>query len=623
MSFTFFERKNFEKYKTIICIFSISVFSTYFLIEILIFSVNFPRADDWPSIFAAIYFQQNNPLWVDSILGAGNEHLLFVYRILMMSVFQINSYNIFHINILNWGLLVSSIVLFYQILKKTDSRLTWLIIPISAFVLNPKIFFGSIVASIGLVWNLTFFFSILTISIFAKEKISNGWFSLAIVIAALASFSSVLGLLTWIVGIIFLLKNIKQNKNYLVVWIAVFLIISLFFYALSEPNSGRKDIFSILTLDGLLYFLEYVANPFTLAPDVLKHVFGFLIIFSILSISIFLLIKKVKKTLPWILLSLLGLLFALFTTIGRFDVRPPDMSYFIIMSTVIDIGLLGLFSILFLERKNFRKKSLRQITSIIFVTFIVIQMGVLGATYVYYLDKIHEGSSTEDIKEKLYSCFHLLSNYNECPNFHVFGDPSRHFNDDPNLPHSDIFTLINFFIANKMAIFSNDDFFKQLEEKKSLLINDVDKTTKKIYVSGDIQTMNDNLIFDQQEIYLQENFISIAGWIQTENENPEKIILFIDNIPFLSTTIFISPDIQNLENVDNPPSFWSISLFPAYVGDGCHLITVGGIYETILFSIEKQFTLCIDSSEIYTPGELISTRSDDMLNKLLTKFGFN
>ena len=615
---------NFEKYKTILCIFSVSIFSIYFLIEILTFSVNFPRSDDWPSVFAAIYFQQNNSSWVDSILSTGNEHLLFVYRILMMSIFQINSYNVFHINILNWGLLVSSIILFYHILQKTDSRLTWLIIPISALILNPKIFFGSIIASVGLVWNLTFFLTVLTILIFAKEKISNGWFLLVIAISVIASFTSVLGLLTWIVGIIFLLKNIKQNKYYLVIWIVIFLIISLFFYTLSESNHGRKDIVSILTSDGVLYFLEYVVNPYTLAPDVIKHVLGFLIISSISIITFFLLLKKVKKTLPWIIASILGILFAIFTTIGRFDVRPPDMSYFIIMSTLAEIGLLVLFSILFLESRSFKNKSLRQIISITFVFFIVIQMSLLGVTYVYYLDKIHEGS-TEEIKEKLYSCFDLPSNNYECPHIRTFGDSSRHFIDKPDLSNLRFFTMANFFITKNMAVFSNDDIFKRLEEKQTQLISDVNQITKEVNIMGNIQTINKEHILSQQEIHLQEDFIIISGWIQSENENVDNIVLFVNHTPFLSTDVFYSNNtgVQNLENFNGEPLYWNIFFFPAYLDDGCHTMTVKGINENVLFSIEKWFTLCINSSEEYSPDELYPNHSKKMMNKILTKLGFN
>ena len=273
---------NYPKSRKILIFLGVSIFAIQSLISITHTSVNFALADDWPAVFAAIYFQQDDHVWKDSVLGMGNEHLLFFYRSLMMSIFLINSYNIFHINILNWGLLVSSVILLYYILKKTDSRLIWLIIPISAFVFSPQAVWSQQVVSIGLVWIGTFFFTIFTIAIFAKEKISKIWFLIVIFIAILASFTSVLGLLTWVIGIVFLSRSIKQNRNYLIIWILIFVTVSLFFYTLATPEAGSGTLQSILTMDGFLYSLEYISNPFTLPSDLIKQTVGFIIISSIL-----------------------------------------------------------------------------------------------------------------------------------------------------------------------------------------------------------------------------------------------------------------------------------------------------------------------------------------------------
>ena len=98
------------------------------------------------------------------------------------------------------------------------------------------------------------------------------------IISILSSFSTVLGVLTWFVGFIFLIKNIKQNKFYLIIWTTVVLIIALLFYILSSSEKGVLDISNILTVNGVLYSLEYVVNPYTIAPDALKHILGFLIL---------------------------------------------------------------------------------------------------------------------------------------------------------------------------------------------------------------------------------------------------------------------------------------------------------------------------------------------------------
>ena len=583
--------------------------------------MNFPFSDDWEGVYAAIFFQQQNPLWIDTILQFGNEHLLIVYRILMMFIFSINSYNVIHINILSWGLLVSSLILLYHILKKTDSRLVWLIIPISALIFNPKVFTGTIVASYGLVWNITFFFVFCLITVFLKEKISKKWFFVAIIIATLSSFSSVLGTLSWLVGFLFLIKIQKENKHRIILWVFSASIISVFFYSLSSPNSVSTELSDVLTFDGLRYSLEYIVNPYTLAPNILKHILGFSVIFVSIGLSIFFIIKKIHKATPWIITLMLGMLYTIFTTIGRFNVRPPHMEYFIIMSTTTEIALLVLFSILFLESKKFRNKQIRQSIKIIFVLFIIFQISLLSATYVYYIDKIHDGY-LEERKEKRYLCFDLPSNTNDsCFKFSMHSDPSRKFNKDPNSAESDIFTVINFFIFNKMAIFSNDDFFKQQQSERNLLIKDVNSKSNIFNVEGDIQTLNNEIIKNDSKIYLKENFVNLNGWVKSENNDITSLILFVDQIPFLSTNLITNQ--HTSESISDNNLFWEISFFPAYLEVGCHSLSVKGMNEDTLFIIDKNFTLCVESSKNYSPGELNPSTFNDIKTKIFAKFGIS
>ena len=608
------------KKKNLIIFFSASVFSVYFLIEMLTFSVNFPRIDDWSSVFAAIYYQQSNPVWLDAVFYTGNEHLVWFSRFLMMFILLINSYNVIHVNILDWGLLSASVILFWYLLKKTDSRLVWLVIPISALLFNPKIFFGSIIASFGLAWHLTLFFSICIIVLFSKERLSKKLFVIAMIISILSSFSTVLGVLTWFVGFIFLIKNIKQNKFYLIIWTTVVLIIALLFYILSSSEKGVLDISNVLTVNGVLYSLEYVVNPYTIAPDALKHILGFLILVVSSLLSIFFIFKKNTRSFPWIMCIVLGILFTVLTTVGRLDVRPPHQSYFIIMSTITEIGLLVLFSILFLERKTFKSKLLSKFITIIFFIFIILQVSMLGSTYVYYIDKIHDGD-LEKTKEISYSCFDLPSNHdNTCRKFYISGDPSRVLQ-DWELSKSDTFTVINFFIANKLALFSNNDFFTHLETKRNSLINNVNNATQSTTIQGDVQMINEKLINKNDIIHVKENFVKLKGWIKNDSVKP-KMILLVDNIPFMLAD-------QNLINKSNVLTtnsgmeevmFWTFSFFPAYLEDGCHMISIIGLSGDQIFNINEKFTLCYDSPKKYIPGNLYPNYFQDIIKKIINLF---
>jgi len=499
-----------------------------------------------------------------------------------------------------------------------------LIIPISAFVLSPKLSAIAAVSSVGLAWILTFFFTIFTIAIFAKEKISKIWFLVAIFIAILASFSSVLGLLTWVIGIVFLAKSIKQNRNYLIIWILIFVIISLFFYILASSETG-SNIYGILTMDGFLYSLEYISNPFTLPSDLIKQFVGFIIISSVFCIAIFLIIKKVRKTFPWIILFAIGILCTILTTIGRFGVRPPDMSYFIIMSTITEIALLVLFSTFFLESRNFRNNELKNVISVIFVAFIVIQLSMLGTTYAYDLDKLYEIPS-EKIKDHYYYCFDLPSNIdNSCLRYNMFGDTTRPVGKKVQMSDSEISTAINFLIAKRMMIFSENGFWEDHETKRSILIDNVSRVTKIGLGYGDIQTINDYFIIDDETIHLEENFVKITGWMWDENNDINSVVLFVDDEPFLfSKTFWSGPDIAKDNDILNEEAkYWEVSFFPAYLEDGCHDISIKGISGDSIFSIEKRFTLCIDSPEKYYPGEWDLNLVGVIVDKISTKFGID
>ena len=41
-----------------------------------------------------------------------------------------------------------------------------------------------------------------------------------------------------------------------------------------------------------------------------------------------------------------------------------------------------------------------------------------------------------------------------------------------------------------------------------------------------------------------------------------------------------------------PKRAWTIVFFPAFLENGCHKISIGGINENIKFNINKEFTLC-------------------------------
>jgi len=240
-----------------------SILAIHSLIFIHSNSVNFALSDDWAAVFAATYYLQNDPAWIDPIVTFGNEHVLLFYRIVMFVGLLLNSFNIQQFAYLNWGFLSIGVWIFYQILKKTDNRLTWLIIPISALMFSPKMIWTELSASIGLTWVGTFFFIVSVAGVTSKEKLTKTWFCLAIFLAIMASLSSILGLLSWIAGISCLLLKGKENRKYLIFWFLATTVVFSVIISAGTTQGGRRSLGDLIQPATIFWGLEYISNPYS------------------------------------------------------------------------------------------------------------------------------------------------------------------------------------------------------------------------------------------------------------------------------------------------------------------------------------------------------------------------
>ena len=292
---------NNSKNKKILIFFGVFIFVIQSLISIILFSVNFPISDDWPAVFTAFSYYEGNSNWYDIIFGQRVTHFLFFYRIVMVGGFLLNSFNVQQFMFLNWGFLSISLGIFYFILKKTNEQFVWLLIPIAAFVFSPKMVSTNFTASIGLVWIGTFFFLVCVVGILHKQKLTSIWFVIAICLSIVATFNSILGLLTWIIGILCLIPRFKQNKEYLVVWITISLIIFAFYILYIELDHGPEDFLKVFSLAGIGWGLEYVSNPFSVLFTEFRLFIGIISISALIIISYFLLKKQISSSVPWIM----------------------------------------------------------------------------------------------------------------------------------------------------------------------------------------------------------------------------------------------------------------------------------------------------------------------------------
>ena len=569
------------KNRKVLISFGVSVFAIQSLISIVIVSVNFPISDDWPAVFAGLYYQENNPNWLDAILAGGGEHFLYFYRLIMMAGFLLNSFNVQQFMVLNWGFLCISIGIFYFLLKKIDTQLTWLIIPLSAFVFSPKMVSTGLTASIGLIWIGTFFFLVSVVGILNKQKLTKIWFILVVSLSVTATFTSALGPLTWIIGTLCLIHRYKENKNYLLIWIIIS-IIALSLYATNiGDQEGRNEIEEIISFSGISWGLEYVSNPFSVKFVEIRILIGIGSIISLIFVSTFLLKKQIKSSYPWIIFGSIGILSTILTDIGRFGIRLPTENYFIIMSTFTQISLLVLVSILFLKIWNSNNSKKNKI-KIIYMLFIIIQMSLLGSAYLVGSQYVSEWGKE---KKEWLSCFDLPTNIDVCDKWNVFGDPLQ----NRNTTESKL-SIYNQMIENKMGIFSDKKYL--LEQERSKLGLELKWQELVEYTgNGDIETVNGQDVSNIDSININDSYVNIIGWMNSDKKIKEVYLILNDKV-FLSSSDFkLQSDIIKKENYEYNIK-WNILFLSGFLEKGCYDMMIGGINDSDKFILEKEIELC-------------------------------
>ena len=558
--------------KRILIFSGVSIFAIQSLISIIYFSVNFPMVDDWPVVYLSVHYLENDPIWLNLLFSHDNEHYLYTYRLIMMIGLLLNSFNVQQFMFVNWGFLVTAISIFYIILKKTDKPLDWLIIPISAFIFSPKMISVNFISSFGLQWIGTFFFLISIVGIMYKEKISKFWFGVAICLSLIATFNTFLGLLSWVVGTLILIQKFKENRIKLLVWICISMIIFSFYLSDMKFTPRENSFLSVITPAGFSWGFEYITTPFSIKFLELRIVIGMITLFSLISISAYLLKKRISISYPWITVGIMGIISTIVITGGRFGVRPPYENYLIPMSLFTQISLLVLVTILFYEiRKSNRK--IARISTIFYILFVIGQLALFSSAY--FVGYQYE-SEWKNEKSNWITCFDLPSNLEWCGHAMEFGTDKEY----------------NILIEKKLNIFSNEEFFINQEKEKSRL--DIEwNNLKEGSGIGDVETINDVNISNNFSIIVNDGHVNIKGWLLGDNKIDE-MYLFIDGKSFLKSSNFKprSDIIEKVDYVQTQDIGWDVTFFSAFLEKGCHELSVGGVYDDNKFVLEKDIEIC-------------------------------
>ena len=586
-----------ENMKKIIIFLAVSFFSIHTLVYILQFRLNFPFGDD-NHTYSFAYEYLSTGSW-DGLFGITEisdyaSHLIYSLKLLALPNLIYNSFDVVNFYYLQWIIMSLTLLLLFLILKKTDKRLYWVLIPISAFIYCPIYNTGYWIFS-SIMWLMVTLCIVLTVYLLNKEKITNSIFLSSVSIAIFSTFFSLIGIIAWLAGLICLVKRNNEGKirkKYLAAWIAVTVIIGFIFVLLvTSLNVIQFDeetyLVKFFSIEGISFVTTYLATSYRFGTENIffSKIIGVItLILSGYFFYYFIRIKKnVQESYPWLLFILLGIISGIIIAIGRMGLEGHDgnESFYKAVSQFSQIGILVLVSMLMLEIKKNRTKKFTNIKLCLCILIIISQMVFLIPSY--YASWV-KAEHYYDVKNVYVDCY-SLTHGTECLDWTEYPRFALPF--ERNEVHA-----VNFWLENKMSIFSDTNFNQQnrhdLNKFRTILENNPDIE----FGFGKIERINGQLV-SEQSIVIEESFVNIKGWILDENKSPvDSIFLMIDNKPLLKYDDFVSREDKKHDYVSEKDSGWNIIFLSGYIEKGCHEIGIIGLSNETLVKIQEKIEVC-------------------------------
>ena len=590
---------NLNNRKKIIIFLATSFFAIHTLIFILMFRLNFPYGDDGQAFSFAYEYLATGSL--DGLFGitaisAYASHLIYSVKLLALPNLIFNSFDVVNYYYLQFVIMSLTVLFLFLILKKTNKRLYWVIIPISAFIYCPIYNTGYFIFS-SLMWLLVTLCIVLTVFLLNREKITHSIFLSAISIAVFSTFLNLIGIVAWLAGFISLLKKDGKRKiikkKYLAAWIFATLVVGLIFLSLTKSSLETywEQFFSI---EGLSFVTTYLATSYRFGTEniVYSKIIGIItLILSGYLFYYFIRIKKnVQESYPWLLLILISIISGIIIAIGRMEGHDGNESFYKAVSQFSQIGILVLVSMLMLEIKKNRPKKFANIKLCICIVIIVSQMVFLVPSY--YASWV-KGEHYYEVKTAYVDCY-SLTHGTEClkaPEFSGTLEPPFELNR---------MYITNFWLENKLSIFGEESFNQQNRDDLKYFEDVLKKNPNYELGVGEIQKVNDRIVLEDT-VVMKEEFIKIEGWMLDKDRNQlDSLFVIIDDIPFLKYDDFVSMDSMeySVNETRNNNSKWIITFLSGYLELGCHDISFVGLHNETLFHLDQKIILCKEPNEV-------------------------
>jgi hypothetical protein len=329
------------------------------------FIVNAPYSDDWNAINGLVirYFSAGDSFFekLSLIIGQNNEHregYLSIIAIIQFWIFGNINYKLFDL-LGSISILGVFFILYGYILKFKKPR--WIILPI-AFILFNFLYYQNSFWAICALQNNTILFFVLVTFYFLVDLNSKFKFTLALLFAVLATFTSGNGLLVFISALP-LFKG--SNPKFISIWLITFLFIVILYYTGYVHPLQRANL-----LDNALLFWPITKSFFVyLGSSVSIFSFGSIDILIASSFSLGLILAAIlikflidhfksivliKSNFDFIISGLLFILLTMLVySIGRANERPElvfESRYAITMTVGLCLICLLLYEKLSINR---------------------------------------------------------------------------------------------------------------------------------------------------------------------------------------------------------------------------------------------------------------------------------
>ena len=562
--------------KTHLIIFSvISFFAIHNMIFLNTFEINFPYSVDFSDEFNDIFYFITEGK--ERFFATKGFHIIFFPKLISYPFLYITNFDVTHLYYLQWVVNSATLYVFYLIIKQTDKKLFWTLIPISLFLYNPLTSSGYWAISL-LPWLFAMFGITLTVYFLNKKKIIFLYLNLAILSSILSTFSIVVGVVAWFSGFILLIKNYTNSetnsKKFLIIWTSSIIIVGAFYLSLVSNTTEPFHFEMLFTPAGFSFITHYIASSFRLKFELLMILVGSASLIISCFITYYFLRKELfKNYLPWFVFISIGIIGAIITAIGRMqflDTHLGNEPYYSPISQLFQIGLIVLSGKLIYESKKLSKKN---ILVILFVSLIILQMVLLIPSYYAGWQR---GEHYFNEKTEYVSCFSLKT-AESCKLIM------------PTLEH-DFLEMINYLVKNQYSIFDESKFS---ESHTMSVSNFYEYENYDVIFSKnlEINLINNIQIEKQKSIKINEPIISLEGSIiSNDNWIIDELYLVVDDQVLLKINDFDmkTSKINNMVHIS-----WSSYFMSGYLENGCHNINIVNIHDSKRIHDDGQISICI------------------------------